>query len=135
MKVDDGVVVVELPIDGERPGGDADDEHPADEGASEPVVDLTAIQGHFERSRRYRDQCDPDAIDTQLTVGSHRGLLSIKRGGILEQPAAEEERFVALNRDPGDSLGYNPTSPPHQSRAGHLLISLRTLRSPKIFEF
>ena len=62
-EVDDGVGVVQLPEDGGGEAADADDEHPADEGRAEPVVDLAAVEEDFERGGAEADEGDADAVD------------------------------------------------------------------------
>ncbi len=49
-EVDDWVGDVELPEDCGGEAGDADDEHPGDEGGAEPVVDLAAVEEDLECS-------------------------------------------------------------------------------------
>src|SRR6185312_1268752 len=89
-KVNDRIFQPHFPDDGSDPSNDGDGEHPADETAAEPILDLAAIEGDFEGCRCQCDQCDSDSVDPQPAILSNRGSLGIECRWIFDQPAAHK---------------------------------------------
>src|ERR1700682_4427068 len=99
MQVDDGVFVVPLPEDDEdqRHGGDHGQRQ--NEMRFEPVIALSLVEDHLQRSEAERDQAEPDVIDLRFAQ-----LAALEIWRILDEPRRQQKR---KNAD-GDINEENP---------------------------
>src|SRR5258706_4759784 len=99
MQVDDGVFVIPLPEDDEDQRDSRDHGQRQNEMRFEPVITLSFIEDHLQRSEAERDQTEPDVVDLRFAQ-----LTALEVWRILNEPRRQKER---KNAD-GDINEENP---------------------------
>src|SRR5579863_54796 len=107
MQIDDGIFLIQFPDNHADDADKRDDRGPDDEVGAKPVVTLTFVQDHLQKTDADAQEADADEIDTQALLNGVRRIGDEQRGHQNREDA--DGNVDEKNPAPGEIVG-NPAA-------------------------